>query len=175
MKAWADSKNIAGYTSEIIDRKDGDAQIPPLLLITIDSTNGTDDTALLYGHCDKQPPLTEQWTIAGPFTPLIQDDRYRSAIFSGWSCRTLSKCTTLFFFFCQAVVDAYNHIDTVMVSAETVHTCDIGLPTYSQPTFLVLTSCAQCFTSSNLIGDRALAKWIQNCIRCFYWSKRRHV
>lgn len=76
MKAWADSKNIAGYTSEIIDRKDGDARIPPLLLITIDSTNGSDDTALLYGHCDKQPPLTEQWTIAGPFTPLIQGDRY---------------------------------------------------------------------------------------------------
>jgi acetylornithine deacetylase/succinyl-diaminopimelate desuccinylase-like protein len=76
MKAWADSKDLKGYHSEIIDRKDGDAQIPPLLLITIDATNGSEDTALLYGHCDKQPPLTDQWTVAGPFDPQIIDDKY---------------------------------------------------------------------------------------------------
>lgn len=76
MKAWADSKGIKGYSSEIIDRKDGDKHIPPLLLITVDSTNGSNDTALLYGHCDKQPPLADQWTVAGPFDPQIIGDKY---------------------------------------------------------------------------------------------------
>merc|ERR1719223_193553 len=48
----------------------------PLILITIEGTDRTEETALLYGHMDKQPPLTEAWDEdLGPWKPVLKGDR----------------------------------------------------------------------------------------------------
>jgi len=41
----------------------------------IDSTmEKNSSTCLLYGHCDKQPPM-EGWTIGSPYKALIKDNK----------------------------------------------------------------------------------------------------
>jgi acetylornithine deacetylase/succinyl-diaminopimelate desuccinylase-like protein len=45
----------------------------PLILIEIPGT--TDDTALLYGHLDKQPEMTGWAEGKGPWLPVLEDDK----------------------------------------------------------------------------------------------------
>jgi acetylornithine deacetylase/succinyl-diaminopimelate desuccinylase-like protein len=49
----------------------------PCILITVDCPEVHDpSTILLYGHLDKQPPLTENWSPGlGPYTPIIKGDK----------------------------------------------------------------------------------------------------
>lgn len=48
----------------------------PVILFEIPSTtnySNKDETILLYGHMDKQPPLTDQWTNGlHPYTPILK-------------------------------------------------------------------------------------------------------
>jgi acetylornithine deacetylase/succinyl-diaminopimelate desuccinylase-like protein len=46
----------------------------PLLLVVIEPTGG-DRTLLMYGHMDKQPPMTGWDADLGPYKPVIKDDK----------------------------------------------------------------------------------------------------
>ena len=52
----------------------------PLIFIEIPPTEGQgegkENTILMYGHLDKQPPLTEDWRDGlGPYVPVIEDGK----------------------------------------------------------------------------------------------------
>eukprot|EP01118_Nematostelium_gracile_P005018 TRINITY_DN159_c0_g1_i1.p1 TRINITY_DN159_c0_g1~~TRINITY_DN159_c0_g1_i1.p1 ORF type:complete len:476 (-),score=170.23 TRINITY_DN159_c0_g1_i1:64-1491(-) len=49
----------------------------PLIFMTVPATSDTfKETILMYGHLDKQPPLTEAWKEGlGPWTPVIKDGK----------------------------------------------------------------------------------------------------
>lgn len=54
--------------------EDDDKLRTPCLLITYTPSNPK-RTVLMYGHIDKQPPLTENWSQGlGPYTPVLKGD-----------------------------------------------------------------------------------------------------
>lgn len=66
---WIEQQQVAGAEIEVI-RLPGRT---PLLLL--DVPGESDDTVVLYGHLDKQPPL-EPWAPGlGPWAPVIRDGR----------------------------------------------------------------------------------------------------
>eukprot|EP01099_Mayorella_cantabrigiensis_P006996 TRINITY_DN603_c0_g8_i2.p1 TRINITY_DN603_c0_g8~~TRINITY_DN603_c0_g8_i2.p1 ORF type:complete len:481 (-),score=116.42 TRINITY_DN603_c0_g8_i2:123-1544(-) len=69
---WVHQQNIKGLSIEIV-------KLPhrtPLIFIVVERSNSLDDTVLLYGHFDKQPPLTETWAEGlGPYTPVLRDGK----------------------------------------------------------------------------------------------------
>lgn len=68
---WANDQNLEGYSLEVV-------KLPnrtPLIFIQVEGKN-TQETVLLYGHLDKQPPLTESWRKGlGPYTPVIENGK----------------------------------------------------------------------------------------------------
>jgi acetylornithine deacetylase/succinyl-diaminopimelate desuccinylase-like protein len=70
--AWARSRPVAGLSVEVV-RLPGRT---PLLWFEVEPTGGADaDTVLLYGHLDKQPPMTGWREGLGPWDPVVVDDR----------------------------------------------------------------------------------------------------
>ena len=66
---WIERQNIAGLQLEVV-RLPGRT---PLVFAEVPGT--TNDTVLLYGHLDKQPPLDEWSPGLGPWTPVVRDGR----------------------------------------------------------------------------------------------------
>lgn len=66
---WIDAQNVSGLTKRIV-QNDGET---PLIFIEI--AGKTSETVLLYGHIDKQPPLTGWRDGLDPFVPTVQGDR----------------------------------------------------------------------------------------------------
>jgi len=72
ISGWIRRQNVPGLTLDIV-RLDGRT---PLIFVEVEGTNQTQETVLLYGHLDKQPPLTEAWLEGlGPYTPVIRDGK----------------------------------------------------------------------------------------------------
>ncbi len=67
--AWCAAREIRGLSQEIV-RLEGRT---PLLYMEI--PGATDETVLLYGHMDKQPPFTGWRADLGPWKPVIEDGR----------------------------------------------------------------------------------------------------
>ena len=66
---WCKRRDIEGLTVEVI-------QLPgrtPVILMEIPGES--DDTALLYGHLDKQPEMTGWREGLGPWEPKIEGDK----------------------------------------------------------------------------------------------------
>eukprot|EP01083_Nonionella_stella_P046907 125601_1 len=82
MKAYVDKQEMAGCTADL--RTCGDKT--PMLVITIDGTDGSNDTVLSYGHMDKQPGLGG-WSVGGPTDPVRVGDKLygRGAVDDGYS------------------------------------------------------------------------------------------
>jgi len=72
---WAKAQDVQGMHLEVVQEKG----LTPLIFAIVDATDPSrcDETVLLYGHLDKQPPMTETWDpkLGGPWTPLIKDDK----------------------------------------------------------------------------------------------------
>eukprot|EP00026_Physarum_polycephalum_P007172 Phypoly_transcript_07229.p1 GENE.Phypoly_transcript_07229~~Phypoly_transcript_07229.p1 ORF type:complete len:472 (+),score=90.32 Phypoly_transcript_07229:14-1429(+) len=70
---WVEKQKVPGAKAEIscIENR------TPIILIDVPATKPTNaKTVLLYGHCDKQPPLTEKWAPGlHPYTPVIRDGK----------------------------------------------------------------------------------------------------
>lgn len=73
---WIRKQDLAGLTLEVVQAPNR----TPVLFMEIPATNSTPESnkscVLLYGHADKQPPMTECWdTAAGlsPYEPVIRD------------------------------------------------------------------------------------------------------
>ncbi|HJP80092.1 MAG TPA: M20/M25/M40 family metallo-hydrolase [Pseudonocardiaceae bacterium] len=70
---WVRRQDLTGATVEIVQHDD----LAPLVLVEIPATPGvtSDETALLYGHLDKQPPF-EGWSDGlGPWEPVRRGER----------------------------------------------------------------------------------------------------
>lgn len=79
--AWCRAQPIAGMSLEVV-RLPGRT---PLLFIEI--AGQRDDTALLYGHLDKQPEVTGWRADLGPWLPVVEGDRLygRGAVDDGYA------------------------------------------------------------------------------------------
>lgn len=66
---WIDQQQVAGLTKRIV-QSEGET---PLIFIEIVGT--ISETVLLYGHIDKQPPLSGWKPGLDPFVPTIDGDR----------------------------------------------------------------------------------------------------
>ena len=89
LKNWILSQNIKNLKLDIIQENNR----TPVLFMEIDassSQNNNKDCVLLYGHADKQPPMTECWDInngLSPYNPVIRDNMLygRGAADDGYS------------------------------------------------------------------------------------------
>jgi hypothetical protein len=73
MMDWVKKQTVEGLQLEL-------AQLPgrtPLIFAEVAGKGAAaQDTVLLYGHLDKQPPLSEGWVEGtGPYTPVIKDGK----------------------------------------------------------------------------------------------------
>lgn len=70
---WIKKQEIKYSKMEILSEEER----TPLLLLTIEANKVENPkTVFIYGHLDKQPPLTEHWSKGlGPYTPVIKDGR----------------------------------------------------------------------------------------------------
>lgn len=79
LEGWARAQDIAGLTVEV-------ATLPgrtPLIVMEVPATgegsaepaDRPEDTVLLYGHLDKQPPMVGWRDGLGPWTPVLDGDR----------------------------------------------------------------------------------------------------
>lgn len=68
LKSWAESRPIAGITVELLR---SDMRTP---LIFIEIPGDTDETVLIYGHLDKQPPMLPWREGLDPWEPVREGD-----------------------------------------------------------------------------------------------------
>ncbi|MBW4078850.1 MAG: M20/M25/M40 family metallo-hydrolase [Acidobacteria bacterium] len=71
LSQWARARHLASFDVSV-HRVDGRT---PMLCVTIDATNDSTGTAVLYGHLDKQPPLGDWSEGLDPFVPVRRGDR----------------------------------------------------------------------------------------------------
>lgn len=75
LRSWAEARSVQGLTVDIV-RLEG---LTPVLLAEVPAFGMAADTAaetaLLYGHYDKQPPMSGWLDGLGPWSPVIRDDR----------------------------------------------------------------------------------------------------
>lgn len=77
MKNWVDAQNL-GTTAEIIELPGHS----PLLFVDVAATGEHTKCCLLYGHLDKQPPMTEAWSEGlGPWKPVFRQGKYGKQLF----------------------------------------------------------------------------------------------
>jgi len=71
-------QNIAGLKMEVVK---GGPAMASCLFVEVEATDKSGETILLYGHLDKQPPLTDDWTRTKPYEPKIMTTKYGEGIF----------------------------------------------------------------------------------------------
>ncbi|MFD5828962.1 M20/M25/M40 family metallo-hydrolase [Lentzea sp. NPDC060358] len=84
VQAWIAARNLPGAELEVVQL----AGRTPLLVVDVPASgNAGDDTVLLYGHLDKQPPVGGWSEGLGPWTPVLRDGRLygRGAADDGYS------------------------------------------------------------------------------------------
>lgn len=67
--AWCRTRPLDGLSCEVVELP---GRTPVLLL---ELPGEVDDTVLLYGHLDKQPPMTGWSPGLGPWTPVLRDGK----------------------------------------------------------------------------------------------------
>jgi acetylornithine deacetylase/succinyl-diaminopimelate desuccinylase-like protein len=84
VREWITSRALPGAVLEVVQL----AGRTPLLVVDVPAFgNAGDDTVLLYGHLDKQPPVGGWSDGLGPWTPVLRDGRLygRGAVDDGYS------------------------------------------------------------------------------------------
>ncbi|SEP73090.1 Acetylornithine deacetylase/Succinyl-diaminopimelate desuccinylase [Lentzea xinjiangensis] len=72
VRTWIAARDLPGVTLEVVQL----AGRTPLLVVDVPAAgNPGDDTVLLYGHLDKQPPVGGWSEGLGPWTPVLRDGR----------------------------------------------------------------------------------------------------
>jgi hypothetical protein len=70
--SWVAAQGIAGLTLEVM-RAPGRT---PLLFLELPASGGGSGTVMLYGHLDKQPPMTAAWSAGlAPYEPVVRDGK----------------------------------------------------------------------------------------------------
>jgi len=69
---WVKAQNVKGLSLKLVEEKNR----TPVIFIEIEGSGKTSETVLMYGHCDKQPPLRGEWSEGlGPYEPVIKDGK----------------------------------------------------------------------------------------------------
>lgn len=74
LSQWAERQAaiIEGLKVEVV-RIEG---LTPVILCEVPARGGVNDTVLMYGHMDKQPPMKDGWEEGlGPWTPVVRDGK----------------------------------------------------------------------------------------------------
>jgi len=71
-------QNIQGLKMEVVK---GGPSMASCLFVEVEGTDKSGETILMYGHLDKQPPLTDDWTKTKPYDPKIMTTKYGEGIF----------------------------------------------------------------------------------------------
>jgi len=72
LKNWAESQKVEGLQLEVVTLEGR----TPVIYAEVPDTAGNGDTVLLYGHLDKQPPLTDDWDEGlHPYKPVLRDGK----------------------------------------------------------------------------------------------------
>ena len=71
VEGWVRKQNLENARLEVIAPPDR----TPMLLLEVDGTDGNDETVLLYGHLDKQPPMVGWEPGLDPWKPVLRDGR----------------------------------------------------------------------------------------------------
>jgi acetylornithine deacetylase/succinyl-diaminopimelate desuccinylase-like protein len=71
VRRWVAEQGIAGARLEVF--QDGDRS--PVLLLEVAGDGDHNDTVLLYGHLDKQPPMAGWAGDLGPWKPVFRDGK----------------------------------------------------------------------------------------------------
>jgi acetylornithine deacetylase/succinyl-diaminopimelate desuccinylase-like protein len=69
VRDWCAARPVEGLRVEVVRR---DGRTPVILM---DIPGASDETALLYGHCDKQPEMVGWAQGLGPWTPVLREDK----------------------------------------------------------------------------------------------------
>ena len=74
---WVLAQNVPGLQLEIVrlQKPDGSPRTPVLFFEIAGTKPGSDQTALMYGHLDKQPEFNGWRNDLGPWTPKYEDGR----------------------------------------------------------------------------------------------------
>jgi len=109
----------------------------PLIFMSLPETKDckNTDTVLMYGHMDKQPPLTEEWAPdLGPYKPVIKDGKLygRGSADDGYS--TFSAVTALMALQHQGV----SHPRVAVVIEACEESGSLDLPFYMKKLYPVL-------------------------------------
>lgn len=83
---WSEDLKLEGCTVKVLK----EPKRTHMLLVVVEATKGVADpkNILFYGHCDKQPPCTEQWRKGlNPYKPVVEGTRLygRGASDDGYS------------------------------------------------------------------------------------------
>lgn len=70
---WINSQNLKNTKIEVLVEQDK----TPLLILIVEANKVTNPrNVFIYGHLDKQPPLTDKWSPGlGPYTPVEKNKR----------------------------------------------------------------------------------------------------
>ena len=72
MVDWAKEQKVENFDLKVLHEKGR----TPLIFGVVEGEGKTDETILMYGHFDKQPPMTESWEEGlGPWSPVIRDGK----------------------------------------------------------------------------------------------------
>jgi len=74
LTTWVKSQNIPNLTMQVLKEE----KRTPLIYMSIPATPDckSEESILMYGHCDKQPPLFEEWDKElHPYKPIIKDGK----------------------------------------------------------------------------------------------------
>jgi acetylornithine deacetylase/succinyl-diaminopimelate desuccinylase-like protein len=72
MVDWVKSQKIDGLSIQLVEEKNR----TPVIFIVVEGSGTSPETVLLYGHCDKQPPLHGEWSDGlSPYDPIIKDGK----------------------------------------------------------------------------------------------------
>jgi len=72
--SWVHHQNVPDLKLQVIK----EAKRTPIIFLELPASENckTSETVLMYGHMDKQPPLTEEWDKElGPYKPVIKDGK----------------------------------------------------------------------------------------------------
>ncbi len=80
---WTKTQNLKGCSVQVLTEK---GRTPCVLVVV--TPEKFESTILMYGHLDKQPPMTEQWSKGlAPYDPVVKDGKLygRGASDDGYS------------------------------------------------------------------------------------------
>jgi acetylornithine deacetylase/succinyl-diaminopimelate desuccinylase-like protein len=69
IRGWCEKRPLEGLTVDVAQLE---GRTP---VIVMEIPGSSDDTVLLYGHCDKQPEMVGWADGLGPWTPVMRDDK----------------------------------------------------------------------------------------------------